>query len=209
MATPTLKARRKFKQRLFFGLAVKPLRLFCNHCGKYIPSDSEWRCGYCDTENLRTKLYSFLRKCQQCKRPPKAFICPHCKEPNFLDKKRDATHAAWNIRTVVPAVVANAEELRSWRKQGREDEKSGLQHEIEIAKLNAELIMVKKSVEFKEKKSIKESLEESLTEFEANTMGARMAAKNRRELYAKEVNNDPDLLRDYDEMLQAWLDNYL
>src|SRR5437016_4524018 len=55
-----LKARSKFKARLLFGMVLKPLRLFCQHCDKYMPSDMEWRCAYCGHHNEGTKIYSFL-----------------------------------------------------------------------------------------------------------------------------------------------------
>src|ERR1041385_8201165 len=89
-----LKARGIYKGRLLLGMVLKPLRLFCDHCDKYIPSDMEWRCGYCNEENRATRLYSFLNKCQKCKRSPKAVVCPHCQKINFLDKERVGTHPA-------------------------------------------------------------------------------------------------------------------
>src|SRR5258708_5258030 len=112
MAISTLKARKKYKQRLLFGLAVKTLGPLFRDCGKYIPSDLEWKCGYCDAENHRTKLYSFLRKCRHCKRPPKAMQCPHCSQPNYLDKDRDPRHAARALSLALPPVIETDEEMR-------------------------------------------------------------------------------------------------
>lgn len=83
---PILKARQKYKERLIFTLGIrrKPFRLFCEHCGKFIPSDMQWKCGVCDYENLQTYLNSFLNKCKNCKTPPKSFLCPHCNGMMFL-----------------------------------------------------------------------------------------------------------------------------
>ena len=98
----SLKARRLFRRRLVFGLILKPLRLFCDHCDKYVPSNMEWVCGHCNEPNLVTKYYSFLNKCYNCKRAPKSYVCPHCGEVNFLDKDRDDSHPARKGAAPVP-----------------------------------------------------------------------------------------------------------
>jgi hypothetical protein len=203
MAIPTLKARKKFKQRLFLGLAIKPLRLFCESCGKYVPSDMEWSCGYCNAHNHRTKLYSFLRKCQHCKRVPKLYICPHCERPNFLGKDKDGQHPARHIS--MPPRIITEERQRLQRIEELKHQKDTKEHEVEIAKLDAELLKFKQSTEFKQEKTVREKIEENFSEFEANVMGAQMFAKARTEHFEKEYANDPFMLEQSKLMLKDWL----
>src|SRR5882757_1471710 len=95
-----LKARRVFKRRLFFTMGLRPVRLFCEHCDKYIPTEIEWQCGHCDQQNGANSYYSFLNKCPQCKRAPQAVVCPRCGQLNYLDKHRVGSHLA---RIIIPA----------------------------------------------------------------------------------------------------------
>src|SRR6266699_1535782 len=97
-------ARSAFKEKFVFTMGLKPVRLFCLHCGGYIAGDMKWRCGYCNTENTATRYYSFLNKCRNCKGQPKAVVCPNskCGELNYLGKKQDGSHPASSIAVPIP-----------------------------------------------------------------------------------------------------------
>jgi hypothetical protein len=135
----SLTARAKFQERLIFSVLLKPLRMFCNHCDKFIPSDIAWKCGHCDAENLQTKIYSFLNKCRRCKRSPKSFVCPHCNGYVFLDLSNDSSNPARdsNFKLKEPDVTEEEDHRRYIR--GLEMQKFELEREIMVTRLNVEL----------------------------------------------------------------------
>jgi len=194
----TLKARKKFKTRLIFGLALKPLRLFCAHCGKYVPSDREWFCGYCDRKNERTKLYSFLRKCQHCKRFPKAYICPHsgCEHLNFLDKIEDIRHPACFFEgQKAAATQAGSKERGS--KINEEPNAS------ENAKLDSELADFKKSETCKQLLKRQER-EKELSEFMDGHLGDQLFVEEKIREYERDYKDNPIMLAKLKMVLKEW-----
>jgi hypothetical protein len=208
-----LDARPHFKSRMFLtlGLRRKPIQLSCEHCGKLTASDMEWVCGFCDVENHRTKLYSFLFKCEQCKQPPKCLQCPHCKTVMFFGKSRDTRHTA--RKTQSPTSPETEEQIQAKRAREREDSKAQVEHEITLTRLNAELTKLKKSIEDTmesgKKKTPHESLEESFTEHDAQVMAAYKIAKREKEANQKKYADDPELLEMANESIQDWLEKKL
>src|ERR1017187_1359788 len=74
---------------------LRPPKLFCPGCDKFISGEFGWICGYCDTTNNNSRnAPPFLRACKTCKREPKAYVCPHCEQLNFLDGDEDGKHPA-------------------------------------------------------------------------------------------------------------------
>ena len=201
---PTLKAKSHFKQRLLFGMVFKPLRLFCDHCDKYVPSDMPWRCSHCSHENERTRIHSFLNKCRNCKRSPKAYACPHCGQFNFLDTDREVAHPALPVGR--PPAAESTTDPRKEKLRERIEQKESLEHEIVIARLDAELKHIKESAEFKKEKSARESLEKSFSEHDAHMMGAHALAREQRRKNAETYKDDPELRTMADESVQHWLE---
>jgi phage FluMu protein Com len=199
-----LKARRRFKQRLIVGLVLRPVRLFCDHCDKYVPSDMEWRCGHCNETNRRTKFYSFLNKCQECKRPPKSFICPHCGEVNFLDKDESASHPAVMTSVPPPPPPETKAEIRARIREKRDEQKETMGHKITMAGLNAELVRLEASTEFLKKKSKMEELEKDWSEFKAHRMGVDEIEERVERMLEKTYPNDPDKREKEMLTLKAW-----
>jgi hypothetical protein len=200
-----LKARRAFKGRLLLGLVLRPLRLFCEHCDKYVPSDMEWRCGYCNEENWFTRYYSFLNKCRKCKRPAKSFVCPHCREINFLDKDQVETHPATKAG---PSVLPpTKDEARREKREEREDSKEELNHEIEIARLSADLVKYKASAEFAKAKTAMEKLEKSFGEHDAHVMGVKTIVRRQKALNFEKYKDDPEGLEDATDSLESWAES--
>ena len=205
---PNLKARTQYKQRLLLGLVFKPLRLFCEYCDKYIPSDMPWRCSHCDHANDRTKIYSFLNKCRECKRVPKSYACPHCSNVNFLDKDSNPSHPARSTMER-PPVETSAEEVRLQKKNEHNDRKEEIEREIEITRLNASLVELKASTQFQKAKSTREKLEESFSEHDAHVMGAQMIADEQRVKNAEKYKDDSNGLGMANESIAMWLEKQL
>ncbi|HWA85283.1 MAG TPA: zinc ribbon domain-containing protein [Opitutus sp.] len=186
---------------------LKPLRLFCEHCDKYVPSDMPWQCSHCNFENDRTRYYSFLNKCQECKRPPKSYVCPHCGTVNFLDKDQDSAHPARkSTRCVLPEPVID---LREEKQRQHEDQKQDLVREIEITKLNARLAQLKASPEFQKELNAREKLEKSFSEHDAHVMGVYMIEKEQRAKHAERHKDDPEMLEKANESLGMWVEKQL
>lgn len=201
---PNLKARSRFRQRLLLGLTVKPVRLFCESCDKYVPSDMPWRCSHCDHDNTKTKIYSFLNKCRECKRSPKSYVCPHCGSINFLDRDMNAAHPARKMPAyVVPEPPPDEEEEKQRQHDNR---KQDLEREIEITRLNARLAQLKTSAEFKDV-TAREALQKSFSEHDAHMMGTYIIEKEQRAKNAEQYKDEPELLSKANESLSLWVEN--
>jgi len=204
---PTLKARQRYRERLVLGLVFQPLRLFCDHCDGYVPSDLEWRCSHCHGENRRTTLYSFLNRCQHCKRPPKSYACPQCGKLNFLDKANDGTHPARRLEP--PAVPPGVEEEQERKRRAHGHRKEDLEQEIVEAKLNAELERLKAASELSRKRSPAEKLEKSFAEHDGHVLAAHRIARREQALNAERYADDPEFRKRADESVAAWLERQL
>lgn len=198
----SLKARKIFKTRLLLGLVLKPLRLFCEHCDKYVPSDMEWVCGHCNEHNHFTKYYSFLNKCRRCKRPPKSYICPHCGAVNYLDKDEESLHPARQIDNTVPAPPLDH---RVEKRQAHEERKEDLANEIEIARLNAALARLKESAEFGFETEAMRKLEKSFSEHDAHVMGVHKIEAREEKLIPEKYKDDPVRQDQARDSLKKWV----
>lgn len=101
--------------RLFQDI-TKPFRPFCPHCGKYLPTSLDWKCGFCDYANSKTQIYSFLYQCECCKAEPKAYRCQHCDEVIFLDKNNDDTHCAMVLQSTTEKTKPNEPSIHELRR---------------------------------------------------------------------------------------------
>jgi hypothetical protein len=81
-----------------------------------------------------------------------------------------------------------------------------LKHEIEVAQLSAQLENLKTSVGFKEKTP---ELSDRFSAHEQHTMGLHMFAKQKRDEYAERFKDDPELLEQANEGLNAFVDQEL
>lgn len=195
-------ARREFQKRMALGMVVRPLRMFCTECGKYIPSDLEWKCGFCNFKNYRVRLNSFLRKCQGCKRAPHAIVCPHCQELNFLMKYAIGDHPARVVEGFILPVDPDL--LRMQRKNEREFAKSEALHEKEMAEIHRDTTRIKNSPELRPKKSRQEEIEEDLLESEAAVFGHEAAAEKRALYYKEQFPKNSQSRRRAMDFLKKW-----
>jgi hypothetical protein len=210
---PPALARRRFKDRLILtlGLRRKPLRLFCEHCGKFIPSDLTWFCGYCNNENIHTKIYSFLNKCEECKRAPQSLHCPHCGEPIFFGKSRNDGHPAWHklpLSPPPPRLPETREQTEAKMKaknlENRQERRAELEYEIVCAKLDNELAALKKQGEMIKGGTPEELLERDFLKHDAHFMAVHKIANRKLEAYKKEFAHDSDLLEKGELSVEMW-----
>jgi hypothetical protein len=216
-----LKARSRFKARLLLGMVLKPLRLFCEHCDKYLPSDTEWRCDYCGHHNEATKIYSFLNKCEQCKRAPKAVVCPHsdCRKLNFLDRDRDGSHPAKPIlvlkeeaRALLRPAGPTQEQIdaekrakeRMRKSEEHADKKTDINREIEIAELDAQLAKWKAAAEANSGNAILSNLRKDGERHVLHNMGVQIVAKELTEKYKQLA---PEMTEQNEATIRNWTEN--
>jgi hypothetical protein len=112
------------------------VQFFCPACGKYLPVTDPWKCGTCDHENRNSN--SFLRYCPKCGIHPNAYACYHCGEVIRLYGSGKLDHVAVRLADGVPR-VAPVRPSTVNDKDAREQEKSRLTDEIEIARLRKKL----------------------------------------------------------------------
>ncbi len=178
------------------------LDLFCDECGKHISSFDKWICSYCDKENERTIIHSFLAACEKCHREPMSYSCPHCKAVNLLNASDDKKHPAVILHPDKP-IVEISDDVKNER--AHLEKKIALEREIEITKLNAMLEQLKASAGFKAEVSAQEQLEKDFSDHDAHIMGARMIAKARKTENARLYKDDPEFLKMKDESVDSWL----
>src|SRR5205814_2210115 len=106
----------------------------CEHCDRFIESDTPWVCGFCSAKNTKPEDYSFLFKCQHCSAVPKAYKCHHagCGELIFLSEDRLEENFACCINSPHLAQPQQKQERRKARREELEDE-------IDMVKLNMRL----------------------------------------------------------------------
>lgn len=128
---------------LFLRLNNKPIRLKCLACAKMILSNTPWTCGFCKQENRDTRGFPFVNTCQHCGNEPKAYKCHHCGGLIYLTEDEQKSGYAFfaNDDSERPKpkpmpVVVDKEKIRH-------EEVREKQHNLAMAKLDAELKAVK------------------------------------------------------------------
>lgn len=200
----SLKARREFQERLRQGLVTRAVLISCDHCAQQVSGEMEWSCGYCNYENRRTTLYSFLHKCQKCDREPKSCVCPGCSKFIFLDEDNDATHPASKAQSISRA--APPEDLRAKKRKEHSERKEALEQELEITKLAIKLAQIKALVEAPKEETVKSRMKRLLKEKLDQRMGAFDAARECQKEAAEEFKDDPERLKDAEDGIQEFLD---
>jgi hypothetical protein len=185
-----------------------PVVFSCAGCTSPIASDMPWVCPYCDFENRRGKLFSFLGKCQSCDREPPTVACPQCDEPNFLDGEEDQSRVAKSARTVErqkeKAAAKSADPLDTLRR-AHATKKTQLEQKIELAKLTAELNAIKAPPPDPHKDA-REKLRANLEQFDAQFLAAHAVAKEYKTKNEERYKDDPDLLSMANDLVDRWLE---
>lgn len=113
------------------------IKIFCEHCGKYIDEDARWICGYCDVEICsELPIYPFLAECSKCGKEPPALQCPHCNANVLLIDDPDPRHVARFIpgKTITPP-------------ENPVEKQKQIRNQIEEAKLQTEFARAKAELE--------------------------------------------------------------
>jgi len=198
---------------------IRPVRLFCPHCGKYIPSNTPWTCGRCNSENhpeLPTfDLFftgrsccsrSYLNACKECDAEPLAFRCYHCQQMIVLkgiagkiSAEELERHCAQKPQTTAPPPVVVAESQDTVR-QRRVIEKEDLEHRITVAELETSLaqrvaaLTAVRTRDEKRELSAKERLEQSFIKQREETLAVHDVAQKARSKAKQKYAKDPEML---------------
>lgn len=179
---------------------------FCTHCAKHIPHNIQWKCSDCDTVNDGAK-FSLLKKCSQCKSTPKSYICHHCDKVVFLDSDRDDSRPATNVSwtgTRKPTEDAkpdsDVEEAKEFTRS-----KTRFERQIALKELARQLAKLEASPEFKKEISDRERIEKDFDVYKAKTLGARTLERTQRLQAAELYKDDPELLEDHEEAIDAFV----
>lgn len=179
---------------------TKPFRPFCPHCGKYIPSELEWMCGFCDKHNINTNIYSFLYKCERCEATPKAYRCHHqdCGEDIFLDADNDATHRATMFKEPMPE---EAKPIAQLRQEELDEIAFNKARATELsAQLDAELDLSQRQWRLEQSKKARQSqssgseLEQSFEAHWDRHFEIHRIAASRRKKAERAYADDPEML---------------
>jgi hypothetical protein len=203
MATfPPVIARAEFKKRSgITNLDVSPLHVSCGNpeCQKTVPSDMKWYCGFCDFSNRRTGLFSFLNKCQECGKSPKAYLCPHCQEMNFLDKDMDASNPARlfiEARKGPPKESMPQESARAKKRREHSEQIEDIKQEIEKEEHLAKLAQVRAPVDPNKDKTPRERLKEMILARVGKDTNLASVIREVRKEEAEKCKDDPEGLED-------------
>ena len=189
---------------LFNFLGTRPIGFDCNHCGKYIASNTPWVCGFCKKTNLNANDFPFVHKCEHCGNEPKAYKCHHigCGSLVFLTKDRLETNFAYclNSPVEIPKPDERAEKLKTDQER-MQDKKI----ELETAKLDEELKQIKERIEGPKIKTPYEQKKESFDKYYDGVIGIRGYARKKRAEAAEALKNDPEALKEANEAIDEFL----
>ena len=180
----------------------KELKVFCNHCGKFIDWIDPWVCGFCDTPNYRTKLNSFLHRCKHCGQLPHSLSCPHCEKLICLDDfgKNENPARMVDAKPPPPEISPDDSHAREVKEIERKREITRLNAELTKAEIDLE--QVRRIAKPDPAKPLGVKLEESFSAFRDRNLAIQMIVD--RELEKAKAIDNPDLRERHLLMLEAW-----
>jgi hypothetical protein len=179
-----------------------PFRPFCNHCGKYIPVQTVWKCGFCDAENKNTRTFSFLYKCQHCEAIPKAYRCHHCAEIIYLEADKDDKHCATALKQEPPKEPKPVSEIRREEIETKEFQLATADLDIELARKKREL---EESLRRKEPESTAEQLKKSFNEGWNADVEIHSIVHQARQKVREDFPNDSEMVKRVDMYSERWM----
>jgi hypothetical protein len=185
---------------LFNFLGSRLIGFDCNHCGKYIASNTPWVCGFCKKSNLNANDYPFVHKCEHCGNEPKAYKCHHagCGQLVFLTRDMLKINFAYclNSQTAeLPKPDPKAE-----KKIQQEEALEDIQHQIILEELNGKHADVLKRKEQLKTATPEEKFKRDREKYFKSDDIVREAEKKIRE----EFKNNPDRLEKELLFLKKW-----
>jgi len=182
----------------------RPIGFDCNHCGKYIASNTPWVCGFCGKPNNNANEYPFVDKCAHCHDEPKAYKCHHkgCGKIIFLTPDMLETGYAYCLNS--PSEIPRPDERVQAVKQ-KQNEKQAKLHELEMAELDEKLQIIRNRSKEPKIKTPYDQKEESLKNFLTGVLGARELAAKQKAENAITFKDRPDDLKDANQAVDDWL----
>lgn len=175
-------------------LFKRPVRIFCGECSGYIPSTLPWICGHCSLENHQTRIYSFLYKCQRCKKRPSAIACPHCRTIWCFEKDGDPTHPARSIQLQIPPPIAEDENKK--RIQAHQKKQEDTRFRIDETRLTLELKTLEEQLAAIAGDSHLTKLEKDFLRDQARFLGTKQLVAKWTKIYQELFHDDPKSLSD-------------
>ena len=179
---------------VFSLLNRRPIQLICGKCCNSIMSNTPWVCGVCGETNLDTVQFPFVHRCEYCAAESKAYKCHHCGELVFLTPDKQKSNYAFCINDKSeprrPGGDAEAQ-----RHKVRQEQVARAQHEVEIAKLQAELKALQVRVREQEKLSAAELKKVQVEEQIDGAITLTQLYATKKSAIIMEHKNDPRLKR--------------
>lgn len=178
-----------------------PTRLFCEDCGKYVPSTMPWVCPYCGTVHSDVRLHSFLYKCKGCQRRSEGVECPHCKTIWTFSSEGDVRFVAKRAPEALP-VTKPSETEQEKRRREHSEKMENLRFEHEERKLAAEMKQYEERIAPRSANDYQKMAEE-IMRGHSRLFALHEMASFFRKHWAEKHKDDPDLLN----KLNIWLDS--
>ena len=194
----------------FYVLQKRAIGIVCPNpkCGKYIETNTPWKCGNPNCEkkiNEQVDDFPIVYRCQHCGVEPKAFECPHCREPIYLGKDRLKTIYATFVNIQEPVRPKRVKKDKVAEKVVKQhEEKRDLIHELEVTQLKGNLMEAKSKIEPPAKKK---TPYEELEEYMQTTDGNEDAERKWRAAIDKEFKNNPDARMRKHLRVDQWMKN--
>lgn len=183
------------------------IRVFCEHCGKFIDKIMLWRCGMCDKVNGRNYPTSYLGPCTRCGELPHAIVCPHCEKLNFLDEQRIEKNPARSLCDAKPvAPAASPDEIHANEVKELERKKEIAVRAAALANAEGELERTRKALASSVERSLSERLEKNFETFRDRAMAVDAIAKRELKHAEEAYRDDPDMLEKMRLAIDSWHD---
>lgn len=178
-------------------LNKRAIRIYCEHCGNTILSNTPWICGFCGAKNEDTADYPFVYQCRHCSAVPKAYKCHHvgCGELIFLSEDRLTENFAYCINS---SIVLNPQKQQMRRKEESED----LEHAIAMAEKEKRLAALKaEHRQMTVLKSRQDALEHDIIVTELDMKRAALERQRERSRMNVKERRKASLEDEYDEYM--------
>jgi hypothetical protein len=194
---------------LFYHLEHRPLVIDCPKCKQRVATNTPWVCGFCKAENQQANEIPFIEPCGTCGAAPKAYKCHHefdgmlCGGFIFLSEDKQERNHAYCLNT------ENAPPTSVTPSLTRAELKEQALHDVEIAKLKAELDVINKKNAPKEEKPVREQLRENFEKQHDLWLGAADEAAAQRTIAKEKYKDDADRLERALALIDRWEKEHL
>jgi hypothetical protein len=187
---------------LFTQWDKRAIGMHCNHCLKYLASNTPWVCGYCKKPNNNANDYPFVGPCAHCGNEPKAYKCHRagCKQIIFLSEDRDDSNYAYCLNEPTESSL-DAPKNKALEMEEARREKD---HEVVMAALDVKLKESKNQLVEPKIKTPYEIQQEKFTRFYQGAMGAEDIADRALAAARVEFKDDLEALARRETIIKEW-----